>query len=235
MSWIPKYTISNRLLLTIREIGESLGEIKSYSLSDQELARLEIEARELSSYASTSIEGNPLPLTDVKRLLKANKENFRDTEREVLNYNKALQSLYAEVRSGKFQLNVKTLEKVQGQVVDGLMDNPSHCGALRKTPVIIRNPRNIDEIVFIPPDSKDVRKLTSDLLKFIEDNIGKIDAFILAGIFHRQCVIIHPFIDGNGRTTRLFTTAILGEAGLELFEIFSFENYYNRKEWPGPS
>jgi len=228
MLWTPKYTISNRLLLTIRKIGESLGEINSYSLSDQELARLEIEARELSSYASTSIEGNPLPLTDVKRLLKTNKENVRDTEREVLNYNEALQSLYAEVRSGKFQLNVKTLEQVQGQVVDGLMDNPSHCGALRKAPVIIRNPRKIDEIVFIPPDSKDVRKLTSDLLKFIKDNIGKIDPFILAGIFHRQCVIIHPFIDGNGRTTRLLTTAILGEAGLELFEIFSFENYYNR-------
>jgi Fic family protein len=228
MSWIPKYTISNRLLLTIREIGESLGEIKSYSLSNQQLARLEIEARELSSYASTSIEGNPLPLTDVKRLLKAKKENVRDTEREVLNYNKALQSLYADVRSGKFQLNVKTLEKVQGQVVDGLMDNPSHCGALRRAPVIIRNPRNIDEIVFIPPESKDVRKLTSDLLKFIKDNTGKIDPFILAGIFHRQCVIIHPFIDGNGRTTRLLTTAILGAAGLKLFEIFSFESYYNR-------
>jgi Fic family protein len=228
MLWIPKYTISNKLLFTTREIGESLGEIKSYSLSNQELVKLEIEARELSSYASTSIEGNPLPLTDVKHLLKTNKKNIRDTEREILNYNKALQSLYADVRSGKFQLNVKTLEKVQAQVVDGLMDNPSHCGTLRKAPVIIRNPQKIDEIVFIPPDSKDVRKLTSDLLKFIKDNIGEIDPFILAGIFHRQCVIIHPFIDGNGRTTRLLTTAILGEAGLELFEIFSFENYYNR-------
>ncbi len=51
----------------------------------------------MSSYASTSIEGNPLPLTDVKRLLKTQKENVRDTEREVLNYNKALQSLYADV------------------------------------------------------------------------------------------------------------------------------------------
>ena len=228
MPWIPKYTISNKLLFTIREIGESLGEIKSYSLNDQELARLELEARELSSYASTSIEGNPLPLTDVKRLLKTNKENLRDTEREVLNYNQALQSLYAEVRSKKFQLNIKTLENVQAQVVDGLMDNPSHCGALRRTPVIIRNPRNIDEIVFIPPDSKDVGKLTSGLLNFIKDNMRKIDPFILAGIFHRQCVIIHPFIDGNGRTTRLLATAILGQAGLELFEIFSFENYYNR-------
>ena len=41
-------------------------------------------------------------------------------------------------------------------------------------------------------------------------------------------MILHPFVDGNGRTTRLLTTAILGKAGLDLFEIFSFENYYNR-------
>lgn len=108
------------------------------------------------------------------------------------------------------------------------MDNPSHCGPLRKAPVTIRNPRKIDEIVFIPPDSNDVKKLIGGLLKFIESNIGKIDPIILAGIFHRQCVIVHPFIDGNGRTTRLLTTAILGKAGLDLFEIFSFENYYNR-------
>jgi Fic family protein len=228
MNWTPKYTISNKLLSTIREIGESLGELKSLHLSDQDLARLEIEARELSSYASTSIEGNPLPLTDVKRLLKTQKEHVRDTEREVLNYNSALQSLYADVRSGQFKLDIKTLEKIQGQVVHDLMDNPAHCGVVRKAPVIIRNPRKIDEIVFIPPDSKDVRNLIGDLFKFIEGNIGKIDPIILAGIFHRQCVIIHPFIDGNGRTTRLLTTAILGKAGLDLFEIFSFENYYNR-------
>ena len=227
MSWKPIYTISNKLLLTIREIGESLGEIKSFPLSAQDAAKLELDARELSSYASTSIEGNPLPLTDVKRLLKTRKSTIRDTEREVLNYNEALQSLFKEVRAGKFRLNVKMLENVQGKVVEGLMDNPSHCGALRKAPVIIRNPRKVDEIVFIPPDSKDVRKLTSELLKFIEANMGKIDPIILAGIFHRQCVIIHPFIDGNGRTTRLLTTAILGKAGLNLFEIFSFENYYN--------
>lgn len=225
---MPNYMISNKLLRTIREIGESLGELKSFHLSDQDLAKLEIEARELSSYASTSIEGNPLPLTDVKRLLKTQKENVRDTEREVLNYNKALQSIYADVRSGKFSLNIQTLEKIQGQVVQGLMDNPAHCGALRKAPVIIRNPKKVDEIVFIPPDSKDVKKLIGDLFKFIESNIGKIDPIILAGIFHRQCVIIHPFIDGNGRTTRLLTTAILGKAGLDLFAIFSFENYYNR-------
>lgn len=228
MKWQPKYTISNRLLLTIREIGESIGEVKTQSLAPSALAKLELSARELSSYASTSIEGNPLPLTDVKRLLKTKKDTIRDTEREVLNYNDTLQALYQSVRDNRFALNTKTIERIQGQVVKGLMDNPSHCGAIRKDPVIIRNPRKVDEIVFMPPDAKDVASLLDALMDFVNGNIGKIDPIILAGIFHRQHVIIHPFMDGNGRTTRLMTTAILGKTGLDLFEIFSFEDYYNR-------
>ena len=228
MSWKPQYTISNKLLLTIREIGESIGEIRSQRLTNSTLAKLELTARELSTYASTSIEGNPLPLTDVKRLLKNYKESIRDTEREVLNYNNALQHLYKSVGQQTFKLNIKTLEKVQKQVVDGLMDNPSHCGFLRQDPVIIRNPRKVDEVVFIPPDAKDVKPLVKELIGFVNDNFGKIDPIILAGIFHRQHVIIHPFIDGNGRTTRLLTTTILGQTGLDLFKIFSFEDYYNR-------
>lgn len=228
MIWRPKYTISNQLLMTIREIGESIGQIKAQCLDQQVLAKLEIDARELSSHASTSIEGNPLPLTDVKRLLKTQKSYVRDTEREVLNYNAALQALYKSVSANQFELSLSVIEQVQGQVVDKLMQNPSHCGALRQEAVLIRNPRQVDEIVFIPPDAKDVSPLLLALIDYIKAHIGVVDPIILAGIFHRQHVIIHPFMDGNGRTTRLLTTAILGYAGLDLFTIFSFENYYNR-------
>ncbi len=76
MVWVPEYTISNKFLLTIREIGESIGEIKAQHLTHTAVAKLELNARELSSYASTNIEGNPLPLTDVKRLLKPTKRAF---------------------------------------------------------------------------------------------------------------------------------------------------------------
>ena len=212
----------------MREIGEVIGEVKSYQLTGKALARLELDARQLSTHASTSIEGNPLALTDVKRVLKSNKQHIRDTEREVFNYNQALQVLYRSVRKGTFKLNISTLEKTQKRVVDGLMDDPADCGRLRQAPVLIRNPRKIDEVVFIPPDAKDVKGLTSELMSFINRSIGKVDLIVLAGLFHRQCVIVHPFIDGNGRATRLLTTAILGKAGLDLFEIFSFENYYNQ-------
>jgi len=41
-------------------------------------------------------------------------------------------------------------------------------------------------------------------------------------------VLIHPFMDGNGRTTRLATKILLSDLGLDTFNLFSFENYYNR-------
>lgn len=68
--WVPNYTIRPRLLRIIRKIGEALGSIRAGQLNEPKRQWLTLEARALSSYASTSIEGNPLPLTDVKRLLK---------------------------------------------------------------------------------------------------------------------------------------------------------------------
>ncbi|KKT78732.1 MAG: hypothetical protein UW74_C0017G0001, partial [Candidatus Giovannonibacteria bacterium GW2011_GWC2_44_8] len=35
------------------------------------------------------------------------------------------------------------------------------------------------------------------------------------------------YIDGNGRTVRLVTKALLSSMGLNTFNLFSFENYYN--------
>ena len=228
MNWQPKYTITDRLIVTMRRIGEATGEIKMLRLSPSALARLELEARALSTHASTSIEGNPLPLTDVKRLLKAGPTHIRDTEREVLNYNKALRKIHTDVKSGSFRPSRATMEPIQAIVVDGLMDNPDHIGKIRQEPVLIRDPRRPDSVVFIPPDHKDIARMIEDLAVFIAERGGEIDPIILAGLFHRQCVIIHPFMDGNGRMTRLLTTGILGQGGLDIFEIFSFENYYNR-------
>lgn len=224
----PNYQIRNRLLKTIREIGETLAIIKTRRLTAPTIAKLTLDAQSLSSYASTSIEGNPLPLTDVKRLIKQSPKQVRDTEREVLNYNQALQWVQTQVETGKFQLSAKTFAKIQGMIVDGLMDNLFDIGKIRQRPVIIRDPRDPNKTAFIPPDHGDVKPLIDDLMKFVHANLNDLDPVLLAGIFHKQAVIIHPFMDGNGRSTRLMTTAILGMAGLDVFPIFAFESYYNR-------
>ena len=224
----PKFTIRPRLLRSIREIGETLGMIRASNLSEARLARLTHAARALSAHASTSIEGNPLPLTDVKRLLKEAPALARDTENEVLNYNRALEWVQAKVKTGRFELSTTTFETIQGMVVEGLMENPFDVGHIRQKPVVIRDPRVVDSTVFLPPDHDDVPDLCDALFAWLRDNLTNLDPILLAGIFHKQAVIIHPFMDGNGRSTRLMTSGILGLTGLDVFPIFSFEEYYNR-------
>ncbi len=64
----PKYTISNKLLANIKRISEIVVELNNRNFSRVILLDMERRAREISAYSSTSIEGNPLPLTDVKRI-----------------------------------------------------------------------------------------------------------------------------------------------------------------------
>jgi Fic family protein len=222
----PKYTITNKLLGNIKRIAEIVTDLNSRSFSKVVLYEMERRAREISAYSSTSIEGNPLPLTDVKRIIKNKPEFARDSEREVLNYNNSLVELNALIGANKISLNIKWLERIQRMVTENLLEK-YRWGHIRKEPVFVNDPRT-RQTIYWPPDHQDVQPMLSELLDFLEKNYGKIDALILAGIFHKEFVIIHPFIDGNGRTARLATKVLLAKMGLNTFNLFSFENYYNQ-------
>jgi len=222
----PKYTITNKLLGNIKRVAEIVTELNSRSFSMVVLLEMERRAREISAYSSTSIEGNPLPLTDVKRILKNKPEYVRDSEKEVLNYNKALVELDELIKAEKISLSINDLENIQKMVTVGLIEK-NRWGHIRQEPVFVNDPKK-RQTIYWPPDEQDVAPMLKSLFDFLQKNTQSIDPLILAGIFHRQFVIIHPFIDGNGRTARLATKVMLAKMGLNTFNLFSFENYYNQ-------
>ncbi len=221
----PKYNISSKLLENIKRISVLTAQLNGQHFPQAILAKFEKKANEISAHASTSIEGNPLPLTEVKRIIKSKPEHIRDTEREVLNYNKALEELNASIKQGSVILNLDLILKIQGIITNGLVAE-FYSGKLRQGEVVVNDPI-ARKLAYLPPDHQDVPYLMDDLFAYIDANEKKIDPLILAGIFHKQFVIIHPFMDGNGRTARLVTKAILANLGLDTFNLFSFENYYN--------
>jgi Fic family protein len=222
----PKYTITNKILGNIKRITEIVANLNNRNFPRVVLLEMERRAREMSAYSSTSIEGNPLPLTDVKRIIRNKPEFIRDSEKEVLNYNKALIKLNEEIRDKKTSLNINKLERIQKMVTSGLIED-YRCGHIRKEPVFVNDPRS-QKTIYLPPDDRDVEPMLIRLFNFLEKNSQKIDPLILAGIFHKEFVVIHPFIDGNGRTARLATKVLLAKMGLNTFNLFSFENYYNK-------
>lgn len=222
----PKYTITDRLLANIKRINFLVNELNDKRFPHIVLVEFERVAQAVSTHASTSIEGNPLPLTEVKKILKSRPVHIRESEKEVLNYNQALQDLKKKIEIGKIKLSIDLVLEIQKKVTDGLL--PSfESGKLRKKPVVVNDPKS-GKIAYLPPDVKDVDSLMENLIVFVNINKDIIDPFILAGIFHKQMVIIHPFMDGNGRTTRLATKVLLAAMGLNTFNLFSFENYYNK-------
>ena len=222
----PRYIISSRLLANIKRITEIITNLNNQSFSGVILAEMEKKAQEISTFSSTSIEGNPLPLTEVKRILKTRPEHIRDTEREVLNYNKALIELNRLISNKKQVFDLSLILKIQKTITKGLIED-YHCGHLRQEPVFVNNPKT-RQAAYLPPEHSEISALVKELFDYVNKNENVIDSLILAGIFHKQFVIIHPFIDGNGRTARLATKALLAKMGLNTFNLFSFENYYNK-------
>jgi len=222
----PKYTISHRLLENIKRIATLTEELNNKRFPRLITLEMERSARALSSYSSTSIEGNPLPLTEVKKLLKNTPSQIRDTEREVLNYNRALEYLDRLAKSGEIKVDLSLILSIQKMVTDGLIEK-HRSGKIRNEPVFVNDPRT-RKTVYLPPETKEVEELFNELIDFSMTNEKIIDPLIIAGIFHKQFVIIHPFVDGNGRTARLASKTLLARMGLDTFNLFSFENYYNK-------
>lgn len=222
----PKYTISAELLSHIKRIASLITQLNTRKYPHAVLRTFEIEARNVSAHASTSIEGNPLPLTDVKALLQSRPEHIRDTEREVLNYNTALVWLDKELTtSTSLLLSHGLINAIHMKLMDGFMMKKQRT-SYRREPVFVNDPRE-RKTIYWPPDHQDVRNLMDELVDFIHRNQDHVDPLILAGLFHKQFVIIHPYLDGNGRTVRLVTKALLKVMGLDTFNLFSFEQYYN--------
>ena len=51
---------------------------------------------------------------------------------------------------------------------------------------------------------------------------------LVSGIAQFQLVHIHPFVDGNGRTSRLLSTLCLYRAGFDFKRLFTLSEFYDR-------
>lgn len=222
-SFSPVYGITPDLLEMIKQITVLVHELNQQAVPDVVLVQMQSEARAVSTYASTSIEGNPLPLTEVKRLLKQQPAKLRQSEQEVINYNRVLSELNQTL---DVPFTAELLHQIQAGIMAELLPD-HHLGQWRREAVVVYEPRT-QEAIYLPPNYEDVPELMAALITFVQTNRGVLDPLLLAGLFHKQMVVIHPFMDGNGRTTRLATKLLLAGLGLNTFNLFSFENYYNQ-------
>jgi len=222
----PKFTITPEINNRIAEI-EKLKVLVDRAIILPELEiQLRFRATVESVHSSTSIEGNPLNEQQVEKILHGNTISAPDYAiAEVLNYKKALDWLVKQPSKALSTRQVLTIHKI---LMTGLLP-PEKVGIWRPGPVYIVDETVEKEVIqYIGPEAESLPQLVSSFLKWvsIQQKTKKYHPVLLAGLIHYIFVSIHPFSDGNGRTTRLLTYYYLKSVNFDFRQTLSLDAYY---------
>jgi Fic family protein len=101
-------------------------------------------------------------------------------------------------------------------------------GTIRKTQVVIKE-EGTGKVVLKPPPFVEVPYLLDDFFAWLNSEPSKeVHPVLRAGVAHYVLVAIHPFVEGNGRSTRAFTQLILMKEGYDIKRFFSLEEHFDK-------
>ena len=112
------------------------------------------------------------------------------------------------------------------RLVEGARGGSAAPGEYRRIQNYVVN-SGIGDAVYTPPPANNVPILMRELINWLNQT-GQVHPVLASGIAQFQLVHIHPFLDGNGRTSRLLSTLCLYKAGYDLKRLFTFSEYYDR-------
>lgn len=175
------------------------------------------------TYNSNAIEGNSLTLKEtylvINEGLTIKGKPLKD-HLEAKNHQEALDYLYELVEKDKHNTFSENLIRSLNQIVQQNIDK-EWAGRYRNSGVIIGGAEHK------PPEAIEVPRLMKKLIKWYSVN-KKLHPVELASIIHHKLVNIHPFFDGNGRTSRLVMNIILMQLGFPLVVVLKSDRrrYY---------
>ena len=100
-------------------------------------------------------------------------------------------------------------------------------GVFRTSQVVVKE-EGTGEIIFSPPPFVEVPYLIEDFFVWLNCSEGmEVHPILRAAIAHYILVAIHPFVEGNGRAVRAFTTLMLIREGYDIKGFFSLEEHFD--------
>jgi len=222
----PSFRYTNKIVKNLTHIAEARAIILNAPLIPKWDVSLRKDALIRSAHSSTAIEGNPLSLEEVSALASGRRVMVRRKDRkEVLNYLEALGKIPEFAKKAPFLS--RDLLEIHGIVTKDTLENAEDEGVFRKRQVVVKN-RQTGEIVFTPPLAEDVSRLVDNFFEWFNSReADATDPVIEAGITHYEIVRIHPFIDGNGRTSRVMATLVLYRRAFDVKRFFALDDYYD--------
>lgn len=223
----PIFTITNRITAGLTHIERARGFLQAATLSEAWVREMGRRALILEAYHTTHIEGTRLTLEQAEQLLagKPVPEADADDVRELLNYKKAFEFVSEYLEDGG-PITEGLIREIHRRLVEGVRGGAAAPGDYRKIQNYVVNSVT-GETVYTPPPAHDVPIMMAELVDWLNQE-QEVHPVLVSGISQFQFVHIHPFLDGNGRTSRLVSTLCLYRAGYDFKRLFTISEYYDR-------
>jgi Fic family protein len=158
------------------------------------------------TYNTNAIEGNTLTMNETKVVLEGITVGGKTMREhlEVINHRDAIAYVEEIVQKGEplTEWQIKNLHRL---VLKGIDDE--YAGVYRDQQVFIAGAKHT------PPAPYLIKEQMEQLIKWYENEAQKLHPVERGAMLHAIFVGIHPFIDGNGRTSRLLLNLELMKAG----------------------
>jgi Fic family protein len=148
-----------------------------------------------------------------------------DDVRELLNYRDAFHLVSEYLDSGA-PITEGLIREIHRRLVVGVRGGQGRPGEYRPVQNYVINSITRG-IVYTPPPPGDVPDLMRELVIWLNDP-GDVHPALVSGIAQFQLVHIHPFLDGNGRASRLLSTLCLYRTSYDFKRLFTLSEYYDR-------
>lgn len=236
----PQYTLSPQLVRQLVQIERACGFLDAVDISPEWSQRVRDECRVDDALSSVQIEGASLTRHRAAQLAESGAEAASNDEQEFLNYYAAFNAIDGIRGDRSFAFSARDLHNLHGMIVRDTRGH-RHAGRFRDGPVVIGDrDEGVTTVHHEPPEAEAVPALVDELLAWLElakvkraaPRYGRDDTWvhpvIVAGVAQHRLVWIHPFFDGNGRTARMFTTALLYQRRYDFKYLFDLSTWYNR-------
>lgn len=194
----PPYTITDKMLNYVSEIMKKVGEA-NYFESLNRYPELRRKTRIKSIHSSLAIENNQLSLFQVEDVI--NGKPVIGEQKDIQEVKNAYEAYEQIDKINPY--SVEDLKKVH-KILTFLIEKDA--GKFRNHGECVRDG---EKIIFVAPPENMVNPLMNQLFDWMRKSKETVNPLILSCIFHYEFVFIHPFHNGNGRTARLWQTAIL--------------------------
>ncbi len=202
--------LSKEQLMEVEKLKQSYHK-KISSLSKEEFEQFENTFFTELTYDSNAIEGSSLSLEDTHLVINEGLVPKGKTLREVneaKNYIDAIRF----INSYDGDLDEPFILKLHFFILKNISER--FAGRYRETSVRIFK----SDVSF--PDASRVQQLVGNLVHWYKLHKSKMHPFELAIVFSATFVSIHPFIDGNGRVSRLLMNFLLKKKGYPWINIY---------------